>query len=54
MMKAVDQPNPPSETVYIGNLFFDLTAEDLREHMEKFGTVLKALIVHDNRGLSKG
>ncbi|EPS31529.1 hypothetical protein PDE_06484 [Penicillium oxalicum 114-2] len=45
---------PPNETVYIGNLFYDITAEDLRKHMEKFGTVLHTMIVHDNRGLSKG
>lgn len=44
----------PSDTVYMGNLFFDLTAEDLRKHMEQFGAVRKAVIVHDNRGLSKG
>jgi RNA recognition motif-containing protein len=45
---------PPNETVYIGNLFYDITAEDLRKHMEKYGTVLHTMIVHDNRGLSKG
>lgn len=38
----------------MGNLFYDLTAEDLRKHMEQYGTVLKTVIVHDNRGLSKG
>ncbi|KAJ5117270.1 hypothetical protein N7526_011379 [Penicillium atrosanguineum] len=43
-----------SETVYIGNLFYDLTAEDLRKHMEKYGTVIKTYIVHDARGISKG
>lgn len=43
-----------SETVYIGNLFYDLTADDLRKHMEKYGTVVKTYIVHDARGISKG
>ncbi|KAJ5698605.1 hypothetical protein N7462_000610 [Penicillium macrosclerotiorum] len=43
-----------NETVYVGNLFYDITAEDLRAHMEQFGTVLHAIITHDNRGLSKG
>jgi RNA recognition motif-containing protein len=42
------------ETVYVGNLFFDMTAEDLRTAMEKFGVVEAATIIHDNRGLSKG
>lgn len=45
---------PPNETVYIGNLFYDVTAEDLRTRMEKYGTVLNTMIAHDNRGLSKG
>ncbi|KAG0154531.1 hypothetical protein PDIDSM_99 [Penicillium digitatum] len=44
----------PKTTLYVGNLFFDVTAEDLRKHFEKFGVVENALIVHDARGLSKG
>lgn len=44
----------PKTTLYIGNLFFDVTAEDLRKQFEKFGAVENALIVHDARGLSKG
>ncbi|KAJ5591872.1 uncharacterized protein N7459_002241 [Penicillium hispanicum] len=46
--------NPPSETVYVGNIFYDIAAEDLRKHFEAYGVVLKSMIVHDNRGLSKG
>ncbi|KAJ5085319.1 hypothetical protein N7532_010090 [Penicillium argentinense] len=45
---------PESETIYVGNLFYDIEAEDLRARMEQFGPVIRALIVHDNRGLSKG
>jgi hypothetical protein len=44
----------PSPTVYIGNLFFDITAEDLKVRMESFGVVEKATIISDARGLSKG
>lgn len=44
----------PSPTVYVGNLFFDVTADDLKARMEAFGTPLKVNIVHDARGLSKG
>lgn len=44
----------PKTTLYIGNLFFDVTAEDLRKQFEKFGAVENAMIVHDARGLSKG
>lgn len=46
--------NPPSETIYVGNLFWDLTAERLRSKMEEFGTVVSAMIVFDSRGISKG
>jgi RNA recognition motif-containing protein len=44
----------PKCSVYIGNLFFDVTAEDLRKHFEQFGVVENVMIVHDARGLSKG
>lgn len=44
----------PSPTIYIGNLFFDITAEDLKAKMEEFGVVEKAIIISDARGLSKG
>lgn len=53
-LEALGPPRAPSDTVYMGNLFFDLTAEDLRKHMEQYGAVLKAVIVYDNRGVSKG
>ncbi|KAK2758707.1 hypothetical protein FQN54_003397 [Arachnomyces sp. PD_36] len=44
----------PNETVYIGNLFFDITAEDLKEAFKDFGVVQTAKVIHDNRGLSRG
>lgn len=44
----------PKETIYIGNLFFDVTAEDLKARMESFGVVERCSIIHDTRGLSKG
>ena len=44
----------PSPTVYIGNLFFDVTAEDLKARMEEYGVVEKSIIISDARGLSKG
>jgi nucleolin len=47
-------PPDPKETVYIGNLFFDVTAEDLKQQMSKYGTVEFCKIIHDSRGLSKG
>lgn len=50
----VNEGPVPKSTVYVGNLFFDVTAEDLRKQFENFGVVENALIVHDARGLSKG
>ena len=49
---------PPSEeastTVYVGNLFFDVKAEDLEKEFAKAGPVASAKIIMDARGLSKG
>ncbi|KAI9848952.1 MAG: Peroxisomal membrane signal receptor PTS1 [Sclerophora amabilis] len=47
-------PVPSSNTVYLGNLFFSVTAEDLKAEMESFGEVASAKVVFDRRGLSKG
>ncbi|EXJ57108.1 hypothetical protein A1O7_07452 [Cladophialophora yegresii CBS 114405] len=41
-------------TLYIGNLFFDVTETDLIKEFARFGTVSKCRIVRDSRGLSKG
>ncbi|KIW23227.1 uncharacterized protein PV07_11444 [Cladophialophora immunda] len=41
-------------TLYIGNLFFDVTETDLVKEFARFGTVTKCRIVRDSRGLSKG
>lgn len=41
-------------TIYIGNLFFDVTETDLVKEFARFGTVTKCRIVRDSRGLSKG
>ncbi|PLB50707.1 RNA-binding domain-containing protein [Aspergillus steynii IBT 23096] len=44
----------PKETVFVGNLFYDVTASDLRKQMEKYGVVERLQIVHDDRGFSRG
>lgn len=41
-------------TLYIGNLFFDVTETDLVKEFARFGSVTKCKIVRDSRGLSKG
>lgn len=44
----------PKPSVYIGNLFFDVTAEDLKNEFSRFGTVTQCRLINDARGLSKG
>ena len=49
------RPEPvASNSVYVGNLFFDVTAEDLRQEFAKAGGVENVKIIYDQRGLSKG
>lgn len=52
--RATGEKKEPKATVYVGNLFFDITAEDLRTEMSKVGTVLNARLIFDSRGLSRG
>lgn len=52
--RYVEQPAAPKETVFISNLYFDITADDLRKKMEDFGVVENVTIVHDARGISRG
>ena len=44
----------PTTSIYIGNLLFDVTANDLTREFEQFGTIKSATIASDARGLSKG
>ena len=44
----------PNSAVFVGNLFYDVTSRDLKNHMERYGNVLWARIIHDTRGISKG
>ena len=45
---------PKSPTVYVGNLFFDVTEDRLKQDFSKFGSVKSTKIIYDGRGLSKG
>jgi len=41
--------------IYVGNLSYDVTEDDLRQAVEQFGTVETATIIKDrNSGQSKG
>lgn len=46
--------NEPKATIYIGNLFFDVTESDLEKELARFGKVEKVRLMRDARGLSKG
>ena len=44
----------PKSTIYIGNLFFDVTENDLVKELARFGTITRCRLMRDSRGLSKG
>ncbi|KAL8784945.1 MAG: hypothetical protein Q9213_003687, partial [Squamulea squamosa] len=46
--------SPPSKSIYVGNLFFDVREDDLRKKFEECGTIENVKLIMDNRGLSKG
>jgi nucleolin len=46
--------NAPNRILYIGNLFFEVTAPQLEAEFGKFGEITNSRVVTDNRGLSKG
>jgi RNA recognition motif-containing protein len=44
----------PNTTVYVGNLFFEVSEESLERLFAEHGNIKKTRIVYDHRGLSKG
>jgi nucleolin len=48
------EPVPSSKILYVGNLFFEVTAPALEAEFAKYGEVSNSRIITDNRGLSKG
>lgn len=47
-------PAPASKILYVGNLFFEVTAPQLEAEFGKYGEITNSRVVTDNRGLSKG
>lgn len=43
-----------NNTLYVGNLFFEVTDSALRSKFAEFGDVQNTKIIYDYRGLSKG
>jgi len=46
--------NVPNKTVYVGNLFFEVTGDQLKRVFSRFGTVEEVRLVSDGKGLSRG
>jgi len=47
-------PLTPNNTVYVGNLYFEVSEDALQRQFTPFGPIKKAKIIYDHRGLSKG
>ncbi|KAJ4287981.1 hypothetical protein N0V90_011996 [Kalmusia sp. IMI 367209] len=47
-------PAPPNNTVYVGNLYYEVTADQLKRVFSRFGEVDTVRVIYDNRGLSRG
>lgn len=47
-------PATPKESIYVGNLFFDVTENDLQKEFSRFGNIKAVRLIKDVRGLSKG
>ncbi|KAF2739138.1 RNA binding domain-containing protein [Polyplosphaeria fusca] len=45
---------PPNRTLYIGNLYYEVTEDQLSRVFSRFGTVKSTKVIFDNRGLSRG
>jgi nucleolin len=45
---------PPHNMLYIGNLYYEVTADQLKNVFSRFGEIENVRIVYDNRGLSRG
>lgn len=46
--------SPPSSSVYVGNLYFDVKESDLQTEFSQIGEIKSVKIIYDSRGLSKG
>lgn len=49
-----DGPAPPGKMLYIGNLFWEVTQEQLERVFSRFGEIASVRLIYDNRGMSRG
>ena len=54
MRRPKTMPGDPNPVLYVGNLFFEVTEDKLRQHFQEHGNVKSVRIVYDHRGMSKG
>lgn len=47
-------PLQPTDTLYIGNMQFDTTEQELQDYFSTIGEISAVKIIHDPKGLSKG
>lgn len=52
--RPLREPATPKSTIYVGNLFFDVTENDLSKEFGRFGNIQRTRLIRDARGLSKG
>jgi nucleolin len=49
-----DRVLTPTNSIYVGNLLFDVADSDIRREFAQFGDIKSVIIATDARGLSKG
>ncbi|KAF1975860.1 RNA binding domain-containing protein [Bimuria novae-zelandiae CBS 107.79] len=49
-----DRNTTPNNTVYVGNLYYEVTADQLKRVFSRFGEIESVRVIYDNRGLSRG
>lgn len=47
-------PAAPGNTLYVGNLYYEVTADQLTRVFSRFGEIDNVKIIYDNRGMSRG
>lgn len=47
-------PGEPNNMIYVGNLYYEVTADQLKRVFSRFGEIESVKIIYDNRGLSRG
>lgn len=52
--RQVGTPAEPNPTLYVGNLYYEVTADQLKRIFSRFGEIDNVKVIYDNRGLSRG